>query len=372
MVRELTALDYAKAACETMIRKFNPAKLPPEGHFHYHQGVFLSGVQNIWHLTNDERYYHFIKNWVDSIIDEEGAINWFDPGQLDDIQPGILLFELYEKSGDKRYKKALDRLITAIEKYPKTAEGAFWHKEMFPQQMWLDGLYMGGPICCEYARAFERPDLFELTVRQVRLMEEKTKDIKSGLWYHAWDETKTEAWADPETGRSAEFWGRSIGWVPIALLDDMSQMQKEHPGRDDLMRVVQELLISLCVYQSDDGRWYQVVDKGGQPGNWLENSCSCLYAAALYRAVDAGILDESYVEAARRGYEGVINSLSWEGEDLLIGNVCIGTGVGDYQFYCDRPVCVNDLHGVGAFLLMCTAAAKYDQNNENRRIIDKK
>lgn len=360
MKTQYRAIDYAIVACNTMMRKYEPAKLPPAGHFHYHQGVFLAGMQKIYHITGDDKYYHYMKDWVDSIIDEGGNIDWFDPGQLDDIQPGILLFELYDKSGDERYKKALTKLISAIEQYPKTQEGAFWHKEMFPQQMWLDGLYMGGPVCCAYGHRFACPEFFDLTILQVQLMESKTRDNKTGLWYHAWDENCHETWAAPGTGRSPEFWGRSMGWVPIALLDDLECMPVDYPGRADLEQMVKALLETLCKYQSEDGRWYQVVDKGGQIGNWLENSCSCLYSAALYRAVEAGILDRYYLEQAERGYRGVIRSLTWEGENLQIGNVCIGTGVGDYQYYCERPVSVNDLHGVGAFLLMCAAAAGYE------------
>lgn len=122
---------------------------------------------------------------------------------------------------------------------------------------------------------------------------------------------------------------------------------------------MRELLQTVCNYQSDQGRWYQVVDKGGQEGNWLETSCSCLFVAAICKAAGKGILPESYLEQARKGFEGVIDSLGWNGEDLLVGNVCIGTGVGDYKHYCDRPTSVNDLHGVGAFLIMCTEMQKF-------------
>lgn len=154
-----------------------------------------------------------------------------------------------------------------------------------------------------------------------------------------------------------EFWGRSIGWVPVAVLDDLDFFPENHPKRGELERLVKELLIAVCRYQSEDGRWYQVVDKGYRPDDWLENSCSCLFAAALAKAVRVGLLPESFLENARRGYEGVIRSLEWDGEDLLLGQVCIGTGVGDYAHYVNRPVSVNDLHGMGAFLIMCAEMA---------------
>lgn len=350
---KMTALDYAKAACDTMMRRFAASDLPPKGHFHYHQGVFLSGVHQTWQLCQEEKYFRYIKDWVDSIIDENGEIHDFDEGQLDDIQPGILLYPLYERTGDNRYKKALDTLLPIIKNFPKNREGGFWHKKWYPHQMWLDGLYMAGPIAAEYASRFDKKEYMDITVEQILLMCEKTLDEKTGLWYHAYDCERLADWANKENGLAPEFWGRSIGWVPVAVLDDMDYMDESHPMYEKLKEIVCELLKAVCRYQSEDGRWYQVVDKGGQEGNWLETSCTCLFVAAICKAVKKGFLDASYLEQAKKGYEAVIRNLTWEGEDLLIGGVCIGTGVGDYRHYCGRPTSINDLHGVGAFIIMC-------------------
>lgn len=346
-------LFYAESACNTMMRRYAAKDLPPKGHFHYHQGVFLSGVYKTWLLCRDDRYFSYIKDWMDSVMDGEGNILDYAPKHLDDIQPGILLYPLFERTGEPKYKRALDRLISHIDEYPKNPEGGFWHMDLFPDQMWLDGLYMGGPVCAEYGAKFQRPDLLDLVTEQALMMEEKTRDEKTGLLYHAWDYRRQEAWADPVTGRSPEIWGRSVGWVPVALLDDLDYMPKGHPGYRQLAAMAARLLKAVCAYQSEEGRWYQVVDKAGQEGNWLENSCSCLFVAALCKAVRKGVLDREYLKPARAGCDGVIRSLEWKDGDLLVGNVCIGTGVGDYRHYCERPVSVNDLHGVGAFLLMC-------------------
>ncbi len=220
--------------------------------------------------------------------------------------------------------------------------------------MWLDGLYMSGPFIAEYAARHGRTDMSELVVRQALMMQDKTLDEKTGLLYHAWDGAKKEPWADPVTGRASEFWGRAMGWVPVALLNDLDFLPEDVQGRKELIAMCTDLLKALCRYQSVDGRWYQVVDKGDQPGNWLENSCSCLYVAGLCKAMRKDYLPADYADAAKRGYEGVIRSIGWAGEEIQIGHVCIGTGVGDYEHYCARPVSTNDLHGVGAFLLMCT------------------
>lgn len=350
-------LFYAKTSCDTMMRKFDAPDLPPKGRFHYHQGVFLSGMYQTYLLSKDEKYFDYIKSWVDSLIDEEGHVE-FDHGQLDDMQPGILLYPLYDRTGDERYKKALDSILPVIMNFPRNEEGGFWHKDRYPNQMWLDGLYMGGPICAEYGKRFHKPEYTELVIEQALLMEKWTKDEKTGLLYHAWDCSRKAEWADPVTGLSPEFWGRSIGWVPVAVLDDLDFIDENHPKREALYDLVRNLLTAVCKYQSQDGRWYQVLNKPGQEGNWVENSCTCLFVAAICKAVRKGIMDASWLEYAKKGYEGVIRSLEWDGEDLLIGNVCIGTGVGNYKHYCDRPTSVNDLHGVGAFLLMCGEAQR--------------
>lgn len=344
---------YAKEAVDMMMRKFAAADLPPKGQFHYHQGVFLSGVYQTYLLCKEEKYIQYIKDWVDAMMDEHGNIYKYDKGQMDDIQPGILLYPLYRIYGEEKYKNALKELLAVMKAYPTNKEGGFWHKEEFADQMWLDGLYMGGPICAEYAKTFDAPEFFDLVTKQVCLMEEKTKDGKTGLFYHAYDSRKEAEWADKETGCSKEFWGRSLGWVPVAILDDLDFLPKEHEGYEELCRIVTELLKAICNYQSEEGRWYQVVDKGGEPGNWLENSCTCLFVAAICKAVQKGILEEEYLENAKKAYAAVIRSLTWQGEDIQIGNICIGTAVGDYAYYCEREKCTNDLHGVGAFLLMC-------------------
>lgn len=350
----MTPLDYARAACDTMMRRYAAPELPPVGHFHYHQGVFLSGMHETWRLCGEERYFQYIRDWIDSVFDAQGNILDYAHADLDDIQPGILLFPLWDRTKDERYLRCIASVWQQVLDIPRTAEGGFYHKVRLTDQMWLDGLYMSGPFIAEYAARNDLPHMARMVVQQALLMQEKTRDESTGLLYHAWEGAKMAKWADPETGRSSEFWGRAMGWVPVALLGDLDFLPEDVEGRAAVIRMCTDLLTALCRYQSEDGRWYQVVDKGDQEGNWLENSCSCLYVAGLCKAMRKGYLPAEYAEAARRGYEGVIRSLEWQGEDVQIGHVCIGTGVGNYEHYCKRPVSVNDLHGVGAFLLMCT------------------
>ena len=350
-----TPLDYARMTIDTMLKENERGNLEDKkSTFNYHMGVFLSGMFNIYQLCGEESWIVFIKEWVDSLIDEEGNILGKFRNRLDDFQAGNLLYPLYQKSGEEKYKLALDKLINLIDIYPRNKEGGFWHMERFPNQMWLDGLYMGGPLICKYADMFGQPEYFDIAAAQALLMQEKTRDAKSGLWYHAYDCERTADWADKITGCSPEFWGRSLGWVPIAILEELDYIPPEHNKYEVLCQSVKEMLVAICEFQQEDGRWYQVVDKAQQAGNWPETSCTCLFTAALCKAVRKHILDEKYLKFAQKGYEGIIKNLTWNGNLIEINNVCVGTGVGDYKYYCERKKCTNDLHGVGAFLLMCS------------------
>lgn len=360
MINGKSPLDYAREACDMMMNRWAPEELPPKGQFHYHQGVFLSGMEKTWELCGDDKYITYIKTWVDSILSPIGNITKFNPGQLDDLQPGILLFPLLKLTGDERYKRALDTVAYFMSVTPKCENGGFWHKAWYHRQMWLDGLYMAGPFLAQYGSEYNRPDLINEDVYQAKTMKAMTEDKETGLWYHAWHEDRLVDWANPETGRSPEFWGRSIGWVPVALLDELDFIPADmKEQRETLGTIAVDLLKALPKYQDQEtGLWYQVVDKGGVEGNWLETSCTCLYAAGMMKAVRLGLLDKCYLDIAWKAYEGVINRLKYNENGVVIDGVCVGTGVGDWAHYIARPTSANDLHGVGAYLIMCVEAAQ--------------
>ncbi|KRF08161.1 glycosyl hydrolase family 88 [Paenibacillus sp. Soil766] len=350
----LTPIQWAEKACEALMAKFEPEQLPPD-RFHYHQGVFLSGMEKCWRETNDDKYYTYIKRWVDSQILADGSIKKYNPEELDDIQPGVLLYNLYEQTSDERYKKALHTLVPLLKSWKTNPSGGFWHKERYPNQMWLDGLYMAGPIAVQFGETFGEAEYFDMMTYQAILMEKHTKDPNTGLLYHGWDETKAAVWADPVTGLAPEFWGRAIGWYPVALLEMFEYLPADHKDKAELTSILQDLLIALIPYQdAATGLWYQVVDKGDISDNWLENSCTALYVHAIAKAVRFGYLDAKYLTYAWKGYQGVIDTLKFdENGHVIIGQICIGTGIGDYAHYIARPTSENDLHGAGAFILMC-------------------
>ena len=351
-----TALDYAKMGADTLIRKFSIEELPPKNRFHYHQGVYLSGMERTYFLSKEKKYYDYIKGWMDYHIDENGKLRYTDHElQFDDMMPSILLFNLYNELKDERYKKVLDEFSVLVDMWPTNAQGGFWHKYNRPNQMWLDGLYMIGPYCVMYAKYFNKPYYYEIVYQQMNLMRRAMTDPKTGLLYHAWDDSKAIDWCDKKTGLSSEFWGRAIGWYAVAIMDVLDYIPNDHPRRNEFISAGLDIINALVRFQDEaSGLWYQVVDKGGEKGNWLETSCSSLYTYAIAKAIKKGFLHKSYAKYIHRAYEGIIKNLKFNNDDLFISNICIGTGVGDYKFYIERPTVENDLHGMGAFLLMCS------------------
>lgn len=354
------ALEYGKTACDTMMSKFNAEDLPPKGGFHYHQGVFLSGMMNIYSVCNDERYYEYIKKWVDSIIKRPGVIEYFAKGALDDYMAGILLFPLYQRTGDEKYVAALRLFMGNIRNWLRTKEGGFWHKEWYPEQMWLDGLYMAGPLMAKYAKTFNEPFFIKEAANQAFLMYENMQDKETKLLYHAWDSSREIHWANKETGLSPEFWGRALGWYVVAVLDIMEQMKSESEEYKKLAKIENEVLGAIYGYQcKKNNLWYQVVNKAEEKDNWPEASCSMLFVYAAAKAVRMGVVNEAYLKKALKGFETIIDTfVQIKDEELFISGVCIGTGVLNYEGYIARPTVINDLHGMGAFLLMCAEISK--------------
>lgn len=351
-----TPLEWARAACDALMAAYKPEELPPQGRWHYHQGIFLYGMLKVWGQTQDERYLFYPKEYVDGLVDEYGNL-LFARDELDALMPGLLLLELDERfEEDSRYRDAAARLTGLFRTLNKTSEGGFWHKDKYPYQMWLDGLYMGGVYAVKYAKRFKEHELTEMALYQERLMRKYMKDDRTGLLYHAWDESRRFPWADKTTGCSPEFWGRSLGWYGMALADFLDVLPMDHPGRAELEEALGSFVKALSRYQDEEtGLWYQVVNKGSEPDNWLETSCTSLFVYTMVKAVKHGCAGEVIRASAVKGYEGLIKRVRWnEAGRLVVPDICIGTSAGDYTNYVTRPVSENDLHGVGAFILACT------------------
>lgn len=356
-----TPLALAESACRTLMNTFTPQALPPANDFHYHQGVFLYGVFRVWEATGDETYFDYIKAYIDNLIDEHGNF-YVARDELDSVQAGILLFPLYEKTKDARYLVAIRKLRYLLETINKTTEGGFWHKDKYPYQMWLDGLFMAAPFMLMYEQHFQEETLIQTVLRQQQLMAKHMTDDASGLLYHAWDEKKVQPWANKDTGCSPEFWGRSVGWYGTALVDILEQLGHKQRGQEPVIEALQHLVPALAKYQDrDSGLWYQIVDKGHVETNWLESSCSSLFVYTIAKAMHNGWVDTSYDDILQRAFRGLIEHMvTVEDGQLHLSGICIGTSAGVYDYYVERPTSQDDLHGMGAFILACMAVHEYE------------
>ena len=227
--------------------------------------------------------------------------------------------------------------------------------------MWLDGLYMGEPFYAEYAATFHEDAAFDDIAKQFVLMELHSRDAKTGLLYHGWDESRKQRWADPVTGRSPNFWGRAMGWYAMALVDTLEIFPKDHAQRPALLAILNRLAVAIEKYQEpESGLWYEVLDKGGKKGNYLEASASCMFVYALAKAVRLGYLPANYLGAAQTGYREITTKFietETTGQVNLKGTVSVaGLGGnpyrdGSFEYYLSEKVVTNDPKGVGAFLL---------------------
>ena len=331
--------------------------------WNYEQGVLLKGIEGIWFSTGEGKYFRYIQHVTDRFINDDGTIRTYkkDDYNIDNVLQGRNLLLLYKVTGQEKYRKAAALLREQLRTHPRTSEGGFWHKQIYPSQMWLDGLYMGEPFYAEYAATFHEDDAFDDIARQFVLMELHTRDPKTGLLYHGWDESRKQRWANPATGRSPNFWGRAMGWYAMALVDTLDYFPQSHPRRADLMGILQRLALAVEKYQEQkSGLWYQVLDKGKEKGNYLEASASSMFVYALAKGVRQDYLPARYLRLARKGYQGIEKHFietSSGGQVNLKGTVSVsGLGGnpyrdGSYEYYLSEKVVTNDPKGVGAFLL---------------------
>lgn len=353
-VQTKTPQEWAQAACDSIMDMHTPMELPPAGRWHYHQGVFLCGMEMLAAAGQDDRYDAYIQAYVDGLVDDYGNL-YFARDQLDAMQAGLLLFRLEQRTGHPKYRAAADKLRNLLKTLNLTSEGGFWHKDKYANQMWLDGLYMAGVFSLKYANAFGDTDLRQTVLHQEQLMRKYMKDERTGLLYHAWDESRRMSWASPETGCSPEFWGRSLGWYGLAISQFLDELPEGEPGREALVNSLHDFVHALIRYQdTESGLWYQVIDKGDQPDNWLESSCTSLFVYTIAKAVNLGVVGRECAEAAVKGYEGLLRTLKFDEQGrVIMPLICIGTSAGDYENYVTRPTSENDLHGVGAFVMAC-------------------
>jgi unsaturated rhamnogalacturonyl hydrolase len=344
----------------------------PNGHFapagapwawNYELGTLLEGMDSVWLNTVDPRYFNYIKSSVDPFIGPDGSILTYNASenQLDNILLGRQLLLLYGVTQNKRYLTAATTLYQQLAQQPRTPSGGFWHKQKYPNQMWLDGLYMAEPFYAGYASISGHPEAFTDITHQFVLMEQHARDPKTGLLYHGWDESKQERWANKKTGDSSQFWARGMGWHMMALVDTLPYYPDGDPGKKQLIEILEREAAAITRYQdASTGLWYEVIDKPGAKGNYLESSASCMFVYALAKGVRRGYLPAHYLANASRGYHGILTHFvkTGPGDDVSLTDTVKGAGLGgepyrdgSYAYYIGEKTVTDDPKGVGAFLL---------------------
>ncbi|WGQ10351.1 glycoside hydrolase family 88 protein [Pedobacter gandavensis] len=329
----------------------------------YDQGVILEGIDGLWKRTGKGEYFKYMQKSMDFFVTKDGVIQRYKPQDynIDNIKNGRSLLTLYKVTGQVKYFKAATALREQLKGHPRTKEGGFWHKKIYPSQMWLDGLYMGQPFYAEYAALVGDQAAFDDIANQFILMEKYSKDPKTGLLYHGWDESKEQKWANPVTGQSPNFWGRAMGWYAMALVDALEYFPKDHPKRKELQAILNRTAVAIKKYQDPkSGLWYDILDKPNAKGNYPEASASAMFVYSLAKGVRTGDLSNIYLAVAEKAYRGMgkvfVEQVSADRVNLK-GTVSVsGLGGkpyrdGSFAYYMSEPVITNDPKGVGAFLL---------------------
>ncbi len=335
--------------------------------WNYIDGCMLKGIMEVYDVTKNEKYLDFVTNFIDYYVDENGDILGYKVSDYncDNINEGKILYMLYDIHGKEKYKKALDKLYSQLKDQPRTKSGNFWHKQIYPNQIWLDGLYMVQPFYMEYELKFNDRKNIDDIISQFKNAYSFTKDETTGLFYHGYDETREMFWSDNETGLSQNFWTRSIGWFGMALVDTIEKMNGLESEKESLLELLTEYAKSVVNFVDKDKKmFYQVTNKGDKEGNYLETSGSCAIAYTLMKASRLGLIDDKYFAIGEEVLDAIIdNKLEVTDEKFLLKDICLVAGLGGmsgkgsyekrdgtFEYYISEPIVDNDAKGVAPFL----------------------
>ena len=332
--------------------------------WNYIDGCMMTALLSMAEITGEQAYFDFCERYIDWFVAEDGEIRSYRPEtfNLDDINEGRVLFPLADKTGKEKYRLAAKKLRQQLETQPRTCEGNFWHKAIYPDQVWLDGIYMAQPFYALYERELGSKDYSD-TIRQIETVRQRMFNPEKGLYYHGYDASRKAFWADPVTGCSQNFWLRSIGWFSVALADLLEIIPEEESG--SLRAIFTELMAGADRWADPEtGLYWQVVDQGGREGNYLETSGSSMLAYAMLKGARLGVLGKEYASKAEKTFRGIVETyLSFTDGELNLGGICLVAGLGpdnnrrrdgSYAYYISEPVVQNDAKGVAPFLLCYT------------------
>ena len=331
----------------------------------YIDGCMIMALLEIYSTTGEQKYLNFADYYEDFRIHDDGTIDGYDINtyNCDELNGGKNLFTLYRLTKKEKYKKALDKLYEQVKNQPRTKEGNFWHKRIYPNQVWLDGLYMAQPFYMEYETTFNGCKNVDDIYNQFFNVEKIMKDPETGLYYHGYDSSKSIFWADKQTGLSQNFWLRALGWFSMALLDTLNKApDRECENWKKLKTIFINLCESMLKFQDESGMWYQVPNYPKKGKNYLETSGSAIYAYSLLKGFRTGILqDKKFQDAGIKAFEGICEKyLNTDSGKLSLGGICLVAGLGPekdlrrngtFDYYMSEPIVQDDAKGVGPFIL---------------------
>ena len=366
----LSLIEKSSPSCTAWniesVREGRPAS------WNYIDGCMITALLAMSEITGDARYFDFAEAFIDWFVMDDGSIRTYERSKynLDDINEGRVLFTLYEKTGKEKYKKAAETLYQQIREQPRTFEGNFWHKAIYPNQVWLDGLYMAQPFYALYVKNFGDGDYSDI-LAQIENVRRRMFDENKKLCYHGYDASRKAFWADPVTGLSKNFWLRSIGWYAVALAD-LCDILPAGEAKRRLEEIFRELMAGVELYADPEtGLYWQVPDQGGREGNYLETSGSSMLAYAMLKGARLGILDKKYAAQGEKTFRGIVEKdLSFKDGELNLGGICLVAGLGpennrrrdgSYEYYISEPVVENDAKGVAPFVLCYTEIKRLPQ-----------
>lgn len=333
--------------------------------WNYTHGLELQAMLQVSAKTGEEKYYRYALSYADTMVHEDGTIVTYqlERYNIDHVNPGKILFPIYRKTENPKYLKALQLLRSQMETHPRISNGGFWHKKIYPHQVWLDGLYMACPFLAEYGKTFDEPALFDEVALQLTTAYQDLIDEETGLLYHGWDESRTQRWADPVTGKSPNFWSRSIGWYMMALVDVLDFMPADHPRREELITILHKISTAVEKYRDPEtGMWYQVTNLGERAGNYPESSGSIMFIYTWVKGAQKGYLPEAFAEKGATAYDQFVERFIRENGDgtISVTDVCSVAGLGgeknyrdgSFDYYISEPVRYDDPKAVGPFIMV--------------------
>ncbi|MCR5786228.1 MAG: glycoside hydrolase family 88 protein [Acholeplasmatales bacterium] len=340
--------------------------------WNYIDGCFMTSILELYKHTKKEEYLNFVVKYVDAFVSEDGSILGYDPEKCstDDICESRILFDLYDITKNEKYKKAIDLTYTQIGIQPRTFEGNFWHKKIYPNQVWLDGLFMAQVFYMRYETLENGCANYNDIRKQFENVRKNMYDAKKHLYYHGYDASRQMFWADKKTGLSKNFWLRSIGWYVVALADILGYMNEAiYEDYDFYKKLLKEAIDGLLEYQDKDSHmFYQVVDQGNREGNYLETSGSAMISYAILKGVRLNVLPERYQQIGLDIFNGICNKYVTEKDgDLNVGGICLVAGLGPdknprrdgtYEYYISEPIVENDAKGIGPLILAYSEVKK--------------